>query len=430
MPQLGAEPALLAFKADGLARRLTPAGCVWDPAWVQPYMSVWSLWSKLCDLNAFTSRDAASIAVIGLHRNVFAANPDAHWLCAEIALGWEAARHACMASAVTSSVAIARWLRYCPACAAMGYHAACFQHLAITRCPAHDAVLFDRCPDCGAMIQVTYEAGRVVPFGCAACGHALRRVSFNRSSERVDCNAIAATTRALLAFDSNNATTRCQGRSLAREARPLVGHATWWGGPDPYVRQSTWRPRGARVAMMDATNADSLNMKAWSVMVNFLDTNCGASGWDPPLAIAAALEAGAPAFPTARGSAKQLALALLVLQYGGARAWALARHRLAQGVAAHCFAPTPQRSRIVESSADGNAMIVQAELRQTYLWLLRHVRRQRRAVVWGDPPIARVFVPWLLASVAGDRDDEGLLQWRELGERRFQRALRRRVEES
>lgn len=60
-------------------------------------------------------------------------------------------------------------LRYCTKCLAMGYHSIVFQHIAIARCPLHDAPLVDACPECAKPIEPTFGSVLMNAYECSAC---------------------------------------------------------------------------------------------------------------------------------------------------------------------------------------------------------------------------------------------------------------------
>ena len=64
-------------------------------------------------------------------------------------------------------------LRYCPACLALGFHAAWFQWQHLERCPLHDEALRTGCVCCSA--QIPYVVGfhlALSPLCCPSCGFA------------------------------------------------------------------------------------------------------------------------------------------------------------------------------------------------------------------------------------------------------------------
>lgn len=67
----------------------------------------------------------------------------------------------------------ARWrcesLRFCPECIASGVHLNLHQHLGLSVCPVHDAILRTRCPRCHFTIPYSCKTGQRA-FSCPRCG--------------------------------------------------------------------------------------------------------------------------------------------------------------------------------------------------------------------------------------------------------------------
>lgn len=407
-------------------------GCVWRSGCTPPFASVWVLWSRLCGLNGLSLREAAQVLDgAGRLHSVFDTPADAPWLLEARDLG---ARERLAACAVRESfdrlATERRHLRFCPACMAQQYHAACFQHRAITHCPLHGLALRETCRRCGSAVAAGHDVARRHPFACAHCGASLAPARHERDPAERLAVAMGATTRALDRTQAGQVVQLAQLRRRQRllRASPTAarserwGHETWWWGVDPYVAGSCWQPRSLTVPE-GPQNPDVLHARAWQVLVRFVGQGCtaaGARGLELPARLADAI-----AQHDARGlrteGALNWALAVVVVRYGGARALRQASRLMDCGARPELYGLSPQLSRAVERSAEGNAIVFETELRIELVRQLHRIRRGGRGVVFEADDAAPVGVAWHTSDVG----EGGLrLQWRGVGLRRFRRALR------
>ncbi len=404
---------------DGLSTRRSPHGCVWPAAWYRPHASAWAIWSKLCDANAMTSPSAATLLEgTGRFRSLFETRPDARWLLEAHTLTPDDRRNACVTVVSFRRDAVEfRWVRYCPICLTGGYHAGCFQHRAVTRCPLHDVPLRDHCPHCGRRVPAGFENARAAPFGCRACGLQLAQAQVPQRTGMAQLVPIAATAAALTAGADHIGAP--SGRRRAPLGRPaMAGHASWWSGVDPFVAGSAWIPQ--RMAIAVATDDPfTLQQLAWQVLIRFVE----AQVVDPVrrsrvVAAADALERRNLCMLTGGLSRNEWAVAALVTRYGTAE-YVRAQRLLRRGCDATLFPLVPQASSFVGRSAEANATVFAAEVRAEYLRLLKWSGRAGRMRLFEtDLACGATAVPWQLV----EGEDEWWLQWRALRERRFNRA--------
>jgi len=378
-------------------------------------MSVWAIWSALCDVNATTARSARTLlGDPGIHRCVFNARADAPWLLEAHTLGDAQRRLACATTWAFDADAVERrWLRYCPACMAASYHAACFQHRALSRCPVHNLPLIERCGQCGGRIPVTYEAARAAPFGCRSCARRLARASAKTLSA-AQTAAIAATTSALT---RSGATVSRIGKSgVGRVLSSLeAGHASWWCGVDPFVEGSAWQPHRAWVSTADG---DDLDAQAWTALVRFVEGRLS----DPALierihAVAEGIERRDRCMPPVTLAISDWAAAALIARYGEGD-FRRARRLLRNGCSPSLFPFTPQASCVVVLSGEANAIVVKAEARIEYVRLAKWIARRGPESLFDTVLSAQgLRVNWCLTRSEGDF---GELQWRAFSEGRLQ----------
>lgn len=66
------------------------------------------------------------------------------------------------------------YLKYCPKCLEAAYHSAFFQLIWVKICPIHGVKLEDKCPNCNALIGLTFDHLSIRhPFVCHRCGWSL-----------------------------------------------------------------------------------------------------------------------------------------------------------------------------------------------------------------------------------------------------------------
>lgn len=388
------------------ARRRTSPRFVWATSWYRPYMSAWGIWSKLCDSNALTAPSAkVLLEEVGLNGSVFRARSSDPWLLHASTLSTQQRDDACCVARFHPSAVEAKVLRFCRVCMEQGFHCGCFQHLALTRCPVHDLPLENRCRRCGAYVLVTFEMARTAVFACRSCeaqlvwpGTAFRHEPAN--------DAIWRATITSLTWDAGSTPARVHRDRDTIEA----GSSSWWGGPDPFVDASTWRPK--RTTVPDG--GENFNELAWRTYLAHVFACVGTSALPDVLNVAECLLARR-ALPSRAMtlSTQQWAAACLIARYGGPAAFERARRLslvAAPNVAYWLF---PQASPTVLASAVGNAVIVSAELQAVLGRALRKIQRKGIEVLPRDElTVHDCQVRWEVRPVGGGRLS---LQWRAPG---------------
>lgn len=413
--------ASLPVKVDCGTRR-SRFGCVWHRGRTQPFASVWALWSVLCGVNSLNPREARRVLEgRRLHSSVFETTSDAGWLLEAHDLDADGRKAACAAAERFDPLAVARHhLRYCPACLALRYHAACFQHRAVTHCPVHGVPLEGTCRRCGSRVEVSFDAARRAPFSCPRCGASLGARRPPRGLLEVR-PPIQATTRALDFSFAHHSIRAADARRRARFGTQGFGHDTWWWGEDPYVGESRWRPW---VLTVDAETAagDSLHGAAWGVLIDFVvGLRTGGQGLAVPARLADAIERlDRCILQTESHSSLAWAAALLIRHYGGPRALLQASRLRACGARAELYPLTPQRSVPVEENIQANGRVFNAELRFALAHQLKRIRRGGFAAIFEADDGPGREVAW---HFAGGQDGGRTLHWRGLGDRRFDRLL-------
>lgn len=347
---------------DALAVSRSPHGWVWPAAWHRPHASAWAIWSKLCDVNAATSRSALTVlGGRGLFTSLFDTPPEAAWLLEAHSLSAAQKQAACLDTLGFEAQAVERTsLRFCLICIAAEYHTPCFQHRAVTHCPVHNVALLDRCPHCARRIATSAERARAVPFGCPRCG---RRLSWGTAARRLatgELAAVAATTAALSSCTSKN---RVMAGSLFASRNPNeAGHATWWGGVDPFVRGSTWRPLQTTVS---DDNSLALHALAWGALIRFVEGQVIEPKVRERVLVAADVLDRRDRCAYIEPLPLDLwAIAALIARYG-ASSYLCARRLLRNGCRVDLYPLTPQASRVVEASTSGNAIVFTARYVQS-----------------------------------------------------------------
>ena len=407
---------------DALAVSRSPHGWVWPAAWHRPYASAWAIWSKLCDVNAATSRSALTVlGGRGLFTSLFDTPPEAAWLLEAHSLSAAQRQAACLVTLGFDRQAVERsLLRYCLICVAAEYHTPCFQHRAVTHCPVHNIALVDCCPHCGKRIATSAERARAVPFGCSGCG---RRLSWGSAARNLDSGELTAIAASSAALSASTPRTWARAGSLIAGRNPLeAGHATWWGGVDPFVRGSTWRPMQTTVFN---DNTLALHALAWRALIKFVeDQVIEPSVRERVLVAADVLERRDRCAHIEPLRLDLWAIAALIARYG-ARSYLCARRLLSNGCRVDLYPLTPQASRIVEASASGNSIVFTAEVRAEYLRMVKLARGGRAGLLEEDLAAGAVHVHWHLRQ-----EQSWHLQWRALSDRRFRRLYRARVRRS
>lgn len=144
-------------------------GLVWNPRWVILGESLWSVFSKLAYKN-HVSYDA----VIDLFYDP--RPPNDRGIFQSPALNERRLRWAIQRSALFVQLAqdtryrthSMSYLRFCPDCLSVGFHAALHQDNRLTQCPIHWCAVICECPGCKKRVRVDRNA----PYRCH-CGHLL-----------------------------------------------------------------------------------------------------------------------------------------------------------------------------------------------------------------------------------------------------------------
>lgn len=153
----------------------------WRSDWHARHESAYSLFAKFAYLNAFAVRDLIPIFISSGKKTATLRNPQvdlrdpthfdipaiAHVLQADLDDVKESFLFAMLPNGRRKSTDHLRW---CPKCAAIGFHSPLFQLEIIANCPIHGTPLRSSCSACGA--QTPYRLRRdviEVPFSCSAC---------------------------------------------------------------------------------------------------------------------------------------------------------------------------------------------------------------------------------------------------------------------
>ncbi len=163
----------------------TPPSYCWREDWASRYESAYSLLGKFAYLNAFGARDVVKIAFASNTgvKKASMVRPDVDLLDSRLfnletlvqIFGVEIDR---VAEAFAypqfdeKQLSFNRYFRYCPRCAALGYHATLFQVDLIVSCPVHGTAIENTCPACGGLIPYRLNARLFEkPYTCPYCRH-------------------------------------------------------------------------------------------------------------------------------------------------------------------------------------------------------------------------------------------------------------------
>jgi hypothetical protein len=393
---------------------------VWAASWYRPFMSTWSIWSRLCECNALTAPGARAIlGKTGLHGSVFRARREDAWIDHASSLSEAQRAAACCTTLFHPSAVEWRVLRFCPLCMEGGFHCGCFQHLALTRCPVHDVELQDCCSSCGAAVSPSFEMARSAVFACRNCERRLTRIRVAAAGDDSANDPIWRSTNASLVWNGQSTPPRARRDRTSSEA----ANASWWNGHDPFIAASTWIPQETLVV----AGGDNFNELAWRELIDQVKSLVGQDKVPGVLGIVGCLMRQSwltrhlLTLPS-----EQWAAACVVAQYGGAPAFERAMRLMPMGVRNELHWVFPQVSTTVVASAAGNAIIVRAELRSALARAWRLVRRLGfEALVRDGVPLAASRVVWSIDQRPGDRLR---LQWRSPGiARRFKRMASKSV---
>ena len=379
---------------------------VWAASWYRPFMSTWSIWSKLCDSNALTSAGAhAILATTGPHGSVFRTHSDDRWLDHANSLSVQQRVEACCTTLFHPSAIARRILRFCPKCLESGFHCGCFQHLALTRCPVHDIELQDCCGSCGEPITPSFEVARSAVFACRNCERRLTRVGAATAAESAN-DPIWRSTIASLVWDGRSTPPRTRRDRTSSEA----GNGSWWGGQDPFIAASTWNPQQSVVA----AGGDNFNELAWKSLISQVEACSGAEAVPLLLGIVESLMRRGCLPPHLKTlESRHWASACLVAQYGGAAAFDRARRLSLAAAREEAYWLFPQVSTTVLAGATANQVIVKAELRAALASAWRLVRRLGfEALARDGMPRTESRVLWAVEEL---QTGQLRLQWRAPG---------------
>jgi hypothetical protein len=154
-------------------------GVAWTSSLCLPGESLWSLWSKLCYLNAFSTSEirvllgdlsqTTSTLFLGeelatrtpptLLERVFSAPTGA-------ANSW---MHPLARPPYAPHGPFTKTPRLCVRCARLGFHCLTFQLNSVLRCPVHGCELIERCPVCNSTFPHMFCAIGRAPFQCSLC---------------------------------------------------------------------------------------------------------------------------------------------------------------------------------------------------------------------------------------------------------------------
>ena len=408
----------------GVDHRVRPQ-CVWSPDWVLPQASAWSLWSELARRNGLTRSEATGVlAQSGVTRSVFNADEEAPWWQELSGLSLEAKRAACFVQRFDPVVTARHRLRHCPLCTGHRYHAACFQHLALSRCPVHDEPLVDTCQVCGRHIAVDFESARKVPFGCARCGTWLGVPGYALAPASTLRNVMAATMLSLSSTArAGQGTANFLHRRLHQEA-PVLAHVAWWHGADAFVDGSAWSGQRCAVEIDKQEVPDLLHAFAWRTLASFLSLHARLSGCTEQAILDACEDIERQRIQLLRRHPLGVwSLAAVLVRYGGSAPMSQAMRLIACNARAELFPLTPQASSPLQGCAAANSMVFEAELRQELVSVLRQVfRRGPMFLSEAASNPERQRVPWRLQS----QDGASVLSLKSWSERRYRALLRKR----
>jgi hypothetical protein len=158
-------------------------GWCWRDDWATGFDSAYGLFSKFAKLNAMGARELANLFIdrdCGQRTAILRA-PKVDLRSSELFDVEEVARHLRLETAhvrnaflldqlVNSRRKSSDVLRWCPRCAASGFHSPVFQLNLLGVCPAHGQAIRSRCPKCKAEIPYRLQANVFeAPFCCSSC---------------------------------------------------------------------------------------------------------------------------------------------------------------------------------------------------------------------------------------------------------------------
>lgn len=409
----------------GVDPRIRPQ-VVWRSDWILPNASVWTIWSEVCRRNGLNRLEADDLlAGRGITRSLFTTREDAAWLGELRGLLPQAKRMACQALRFDAAVTALHSLRYCALCMGHRYHAACFQHRSLDRCPVHDVGLEDRCNVCGLALLVHADAARRVPFGCARCGAWLGVAGYAMPPQATLQTVMEATSQSLT---SAARTGQGTANGLFRrdiQGNKAPGHLTWWAGHDAFIAGSGWKAQSRTFSIFGDEPADLLHAGAWRTLCDFMELHSRLSGHEAATVMEAANDITRQRVQVLRRLPLTVwAMATLICRYGGPRPLERAMRLTGGQVRLDAFGLTPQASMAVTGCAAANCVVFEAELRQELVTLLRQVHRRGHVELddlAGSP--TRQTVPWRLEP----RDREtAALWWRSWSTQRYRALLHKR----
>jgi len=155
----------------------------WRSDWFTRYDSAYSLLAKFAYLNAFAVRDLVQIFVSGNtgKKTAILRDPqvdlrdpsyfDLPAMSVALRADLDAVKDSFLFAMLPNGKRkSADRLRWCPKCAAVGFHSPLFQLEIITGCPIHGVPLKSTCHQCGASTPYRLRRDVVeIPFSCSAC---------------------------------------------------------------------------------------------------------------------------------------------------------------------------------------------------------------------------------------------------------------------
>lgn len=148
---------------------------------VRPYESLWSVINRFNWLNRPSySEFETTFSKTKSRYFELVWDPSHPFYDSKYALDFSLLRQIGMTPARLKNAVVPPWLitnsrlRFCEACARMGYHATVFMFPQLTRCPAHRVALRSTCPACEAGISTIINDSTITaPYGCSQCGNLL-----------------------------------------------------------------------------------------------------------------------------------------------------------------------------------------------------------------------------------------------------------------
>ena len=172
--------------ASGARRSHFPHNFVWQPSWIAPYESLYSVLQKFAWANA-TSDSGINRLLFGVSKRIDITawgHPRSLVLSRWMPSPSIVLPPGYPLSEGTLSHFSGKWdhylasdtnVRFCRSCLQDGYHSPFFQIQGILRCPVHKELLISQCPSCGATTPpfALCHCTFATPFHCGSCGYPL-----------------------------------------------------------------------------------------------------------------------------------------------------------------------------------------------------------------------------------------------------------------